>query len=185
MRYAVIIAVLLAIPTAPAAGQDAGQVGLSVGFPGLIGLTWHATEAIAIRPDFSFSHTHSDSTTSEVESGSWVVGFGASALFYTGTRRDNVRAYLSPRFGYARTSSDVTGPFTSPTQRQNSYQYSGSFGVQYMPTKRFSVYGEAGVLYQTSEATFATTTAGVSTEGKSTTDTFGTRAGVGIVWYFK
>jgi opacity protein-like surface antigen len=186
MKRALFIAVFLLVRAFPAAAQEAGQVGLSVGFPGSIGITWHATEAIAIRPDFSFSHQHTDSTTSSVETGAWGIGFGASALFYTGTLRDNVRTYVTPRFGYSRTNTDLTGPFTNPTQHQDSYQYSGAFGVQYMPTRRFSVYGEAGLAYSHSAASYTIgTSTGVPSEGKSTNTAFGTRAGVGIVWYFR
>jgi opacity protein-like surface antigen len=183
MRRALFVLGAVLLYAIPAAAQESGQVGLSVGFPGSIGIIWHASDAIAIRPDFSFSHSHSEGSTSDITTNS--VGFGVSALFYTGKVRDSVRTYLAPRFGYARTITKVGGPVTNPETHQNSYQYSGSFGVQYTPTRRFSVYGEAGIVYTDSEAFFDAGTTGILTGGTSTNTAFGTRAGVGVVLYFK
>lgn len=53
-----------------------------------------------------------------------------------------------------------------------------SYGAQYLPTERFSVFGEAGlgVTYSISESSATTLTI--------TGHTWGTRAGVGVVVYF-
>jgi len=176
----------LVLPAVPAAAQQSGQAGLAVGAPGSIGIIWHVSDAIAIRPDFSFSHTHSEGTSSVVTTDSWGAGFGASALFYTGKIHDNVRTYLTPRFGYARTnaSTRLSGAVTNPEQHQNSYSYSGAFGIQFTPTRRFSVYGEAGLQYSTVDSTYKSAGPITLSEGKTTNSQFGSRAGVGIVWYF-
>lgn len=176
----------------PAFAQESGQVGLTVGAPGSIGIIWHVSDAVAIRPDFSFSHTHSESSSSVVSANAWGFGFGTSALFYTGKIRDNVRTYVTPRFSYLRTNSsshlDADAGFVVPDakQHQDSYQYSGAFGVQYTPTRRFSVYGEAGVVYQTANSVFTSSVvSGITTEGKTTNSNWSTRGSVGVVWYFK
>jgi hypothetical protein len=174
----------------PATAQEPGQVGLSIGFPGSIGVVWHASDSLAIRPDFSFNHTSSESgSPASLNTSSWSYGFGVSALFYVGKVHDNVRAYLAPRFGYVRTNADTepTSYTVSSGSHSNSYVYTGSAGVQYSPVRRFSVYGEAGIQYSDSASTFEanTTVPDVIARGKSTSSSFGTRAGVGIVWYFK
>lgn len=186
MKRALFVLLVLLV-SIPAAAQESGQTGLAVGSPGSIGIIWHASDAIAIRPDFSFSHTHSESgTPSGSKSDSWGVGFGASALFYTGKIRDNVRTYVTPRFAYARTNVDSSASNVTLSARShlNTYQYSGSFGIQFTPTRRFSVYGETGIQYATGESVFTTSGSGISSTGKSTNSTFGSRSGIGVVLYF-
>lgn len=165
----------------PAAAREPGQTGLTVGFPGSIGIVWHASKAIAVRPDFSFNRTESKGEApSTVETNSWRVGLGLSALFYAGKVGDKVRTYFSPRCGYSRTNveSDSSTSLTFGS-RVNSYDYSGSFGVQYSATSRFSVYGEAGVTYGRSDST-----ADAPAFGRTTGSSLASRAGVGIVLYF-
>lgn len=186
-RVLFVLAILLSA-SRPAAAQESGQAGLSIGFPGSIGIMWHASDAIALRPDFSLTRTESKSESpSTLKTSSWGLGFGVSALIYTGKVRDNVRTYFTPRFAYTRTNvdSEPSAPSLSSGSHANSYQYSGSFGVQYSPTRRFGVYGEAGVQYGRTTSTFtATTQPGFSSSGKTTGYTFGTRAGVGAILYF-
>ena len=40
---------------ANALAQDAGQVGVLLGFPSAVGVIWHVTDNIAVRPEVSFS----------------------------------------------------------------------------------------------------------------------------------
>ena len=184
-RVLIVVAVLLY--SSPAVAQESGQVGLTLAYPASVGLIWHATDAIAIRPDFSFSHTHNEGGTNVATSNSWGFGVGVSALFYTGAVRDNVRTYLVPRFAYTRTNTDseFEGVPLNTDHHVNSYQYSGSFGVQYTPMRRFGLYGEVGLQYSTSESIFTTVAAGIPAAGKSTSSQFGTRAGVGVIVYCK
>lgn len=108
-------------------------------------------------------------------------------MIYTG-KKDNLRTYFSPRFAYGRTQtdSDPSSPSSSSESRANSYQFAGSFGAQYSLSRRFSVYGEAGLAYSSNDSTFTSSASlfGVATTGKITGHTFGTRAGVGVVVYF-
>ena len=190
MRRILFTAALLLAAAVPASAQEAGQAGLTIGFPGSIGILWHVSDAVAIRPDFSFAHNSSESgsqftSTSEA----WIAGFGVSAHFYVGKIADHIRTYVTPRFGFTRTTTDsnTAGASYDSKSHTNNYQYAGSFGVQYTPTRRFGMYGEAGVQYTRAESTFTADTALpiVFASGKSTNSTFSTRAGVGLVLYFK
>jgi len=169
-----------------AAAQEPGKTGLTMGFPGSIGIIWHATDKVAIRPDFTFSHSSLDGLSSV--SGSSVSGssFGTniSALLYL-RKYDNVRTYFSPRFSYSRTSSTVS--VSSPTQGALPEQTTttsasgggGLFGVQYSPAGRFSVFGEAGLTFSHRSAP-ASTISGT----KLSSNGWGTTAGVGVIFYF-
>jgi len=185
-RRLCILALLLCV-SRPLLAQEAGQTGLSIGFPGSIGVIWHTSDAVALRPDFTFSHSSSrNGTIDGLETTAWGFGAGVSALFYTGTVHDNVRTYVSPRFGYSRTNSKNSQTIASLASRAhgNGYQYSGSFGVQYTPVRRFGVYGEAGIQYSRSDSEFTSGGGSLNPSGKSTGSGLGTRAGVGLVWYF-
>ena len=46
-----VVAGALWLAAAPAAAQEKGNVGITMGFPASVGLLWHATEKIAVRPD--------------------------------------------------------------------------------------------------------------------------------------
>lgn len=179
-RVAFAFVVVVLFLARPSAAQQSGQAGLTVGFPGSIGMVWHASKTIAVRPDFSFNRTESEGEApSTVETSSWRAGFGVSALFYAGSIRDKVRTYVSPRFGYSRTNVESdSSSFLTFGSHVNSYDYSGSFGVQYSASTRFSVYGEAGVTYGRSEST-----AEAPAFGKTTGSSLASRAGVGIILY--
>lgn len=59
-RVLFTVAVLLCA-SLPAAAQESGQVGVAMGYPGSIGIIWHASERMAIRPDFNVAQTSSES----------------------------------------------------------------------------------------------------------------------------
>lgn len=189
MRRVLFAAALLLAAAVPASAQEAGQAGLTIGFPGSIGFIWHASDTIAIRPDCSFTHASSESGSEVVSTGDqWGVGFGVSANFYVGKIADNVRTYVTPRFAYNRTSTENATNTTSAVASKshaNNYQYAGAFGVQHTPTRRFSVFGEAGVQYTRGDSEFTATGPFVASSGRSTNSNFGTRAGVGLVLYFR
>jgi hypothetical protein len=151
-------------------------------FPGAIGIIWHATDQVAIRPDFQFSRSTSDSSSSSGTT--WTIGTNISALLYI-AKHENVRTYFSPRFSYSRSSSTVNQPasqFVLPevTTTSSSAGAGGSFGAQYSPTARFSVFGEAGLAF--SRRTVKPAPSSVPSE--FTSHGWGTTAGVGVVFYF-
>ena len=131
--------VLAACGTASA--QDHGPVGITMAFPTSIGAIFHATDKVAIRPEFTFTQSSTDS--SPVEATTWSVGTGVSALFYLSSR-DRVQTYVAPRFSYAHADTSIAGGIVSDNT-SDSTGFSGSFGAEYSPSARFSVYGEAGI----------------------------------------
>jgi len=165
----------------PAAAQERGQTGLTMGYPASLGVIWHATDKIVIRPDISMSRTSSESETSFFgESSSldgWSVSVGASGLFYL-RKWDTVRSYVSPRLAFGRSSFDTSSDFGPSTAKSISAFL--SFGVQYTPVRKFSVFGETG--YGFSRGTSETDTPIGSTS--STSHSWNSRSGVGIIFYF-
>ena len=107
-------ALVLMLGGAKASAQDAGAVGVSMGYPSAVGVMWHVAERFAIRPEVSFSASTNEnpitsslsalgggsSTTSVSSSTAKGVGVGISGLFYIG-KWDALRAYVAPRFVYA------------------------------------------------------------------------------------
>jgi hypothetical protein len=177
MRTRLLMVILAMIATArPSSAQETGRVGLTMAFPAAVGVIWHATDALAIRPDFTFSQSSSGGASLAASSDS--VGLGVSALFYV-RKWDNLRAYLSPRFGYQWSS--FTYPGSSPASiSTNTYSGSGSFGAEYLLHRRFAVFAETGLIY--SHASSGAAASGLSLDASS--HTWGTRAGIGAILYF-
>ncbi len=95
-RRLCVLALLLCV-SRPVLAQEAGQTGLAIGFPGSIGIIWHTSDAVAFRPDFTFSHSSSRNAAIEgLDTSSWTLGAGVSALFYVGTVQDHVQDVLQP-----------------------------------------------------------------------------------------
>jgi hypothetical protein len=176
-----VVAALLFLP-AEGAAQEKGQTGVFMGYPSL-GLIWHPTERIAIRPEVDFSFGSGDSDRSE--SSSAGVAFGATVLFYA-AKRESAALYFAPRYAYTRSSSEIesTSLFGGDSRVEvtsHASHLSGSIGAQYWLSKRFSIFGEAGVQYTwgTSETeSFAP----LSSDNDSRV--FGTRSSIAAIWYF-
>ena len=172
----------LAAGAGTAAAQEPGTVGLTIAHPSAVGLIWHASDRLAVRPEFTFSLT-----SSETEPGSglpggttgsgWSVGTGVSLVYYT-QEWDKVRGYVSPRFGYSRTRSETESGTFSSTLTASNYGWGASYGVQYLPTDRFSVFGEVGIAGTVGRGTAS------NSGNKSEGHTWGTRSGIGMVVYF-
>jgi hypothetical protein len=163
------MAMLLAAGAAHA--QEHGTVGITMGYPASLGIIFHATDTVAIRPEFSFTR---NSTDGDLGADSWQVGTGISALFYLASS-DHVHTYVSPRLTYARSRTTVTpSGFSS---KNTSWGLIGSFGAQYAPVRSFSVFGEIGLGYTRQSATTTGSAVGANL------NQIGTRAGVGIIFY--
>jgi hypothetical protein len=184
MRRAFTAVLFLGVLVVPnlALAQEKSDVGVTMGYPASIGLIWHASEKIAIRPEFAFTHSENDghSTFTTTEGSGNSVGVGASVLFYL-RKWDHLQTYVSPRYTYSRTTSeshDLNPPNSSSESKTTSNQASGYFGAQYSPHQRFSVFGEAGYGWT------RTTGELLSGSSTSTTTSKGTRTGVGVIFYF-
>ena len=152
-----------------------------MGYPASVGVLWHVTERIAVRPELAFARTWNDRDGStSVESSSWTLGVGVSALFYL-TRADNLRTYVSPRYAYSRSSSTASSDIFVPLEsrlRSASSSIFGSFGAQYALGRRFGVFGEVGLGYsrQSLRSFFS--------ESRSTAHAVTVRSGAGVILYF-
>lgn len=185
-----------------AAAQDSGQIGVTMGYPGSIGIVWHLTDSIAVRPDFFFQATFLDSLSDDSAT---MVGIGVSGIFYL-TKMDALRTYVVPRVSFRRTSSEYSYPIyaadlaasiqalgmtsriatQSPTfeSTSTSQQVSGAIGAQYSLHKRFSVFGEVGFGYSNLTQSFAGNVPIFPVED-SGPHSWATQSAVGIILYFK
>jgi opacity protein-like surface antigen len=164
-----------------ASAQEPRSFGVTMGYPASIGVLWHVTEGVAVRPEFSFDFFSSESENSspfggDSSSDGHAVSVGVSALFYV-ARWDMTRAYVVPRYSYSRTTTTIEGPFAVlGDSTGNAHEVSVSFGAQHTLGDRFAIYGELGLAYE--RGTTEITTSELRRR------TFGTRSGVGVVVYF-
>ena len=188
-------AMVLAMAARPVSAQEAGDVGVTMGYPGAIGVVWHITDGLAVRPDLTLSRTTSESrtTSSSVFGGQslsssntsegWGTTVGLSALVNVRTI-ERLRLYVSPRLAYSYSSSDnetgLTGSLSAFNATTTGIVASGSFGSQYNVHDRFAIFGELGLQYSslTTESDFP----GSSNQTDSTS--FGLRSAVGVTFYF-
>jgi len=208
--HVAVCAAAVLLVASGAAAQEAGQVGVTMGYPGVVGLLWHPTTRVALEPEIAFSRNRTTSTfesivifstglttttTSESTSEGWTVSPGINVRFYVG-KWDNVSTYVASGYSYHRTSSTSTstvptGLGGSQTQSRESvsgaHDVRGMFGVQYAPHRKFSVFGEVGLRYLTADLprVTSTSTGGLgSASSTGTTRSFGNASAVGIAFYF-
>jgi hypothetical protein len=184
-----------------ASAQDAGQVGITMGYPGSIGVMWHITDAVAVRPDFDFRAT-SESGRTDASS----IGIGISGLWYF-ARHDALAMYVAPRYLYSRSTSETQislpqnlpgisigiGTVPSFTSTLTTHSLVGSFGAQYAIHKRFGIFGEAGFGYSQSNLPSTTIrfdsglgiTNPVANVDDTTVHTWATRTAAGVILYFR
>jgi hypothetical protein len=174
--------VLWLYPAGVESAQERRDIGITMGFPEAVGFLFHVTHGFAVRPELNLSRSTSETETpiGERESRTWAVGFGVSGLFYL-PDLDRVRMYISPRYAYVhgKSESDTTFLFDDEsTFTTSSHALSGSFGAQYAPHERFSIFGEVGLLYNTSESKSSLS----STVGEG--HSLSTRTSAGVIFYF-
>jgi hypothetical protein len=118
------------------------------------------------------------------ESGQVGVEFGTNALgvifhllFYL-NHVAKLGTYFVPRFMYQRSST--SGPLSGTDFITNAYDVSGSFGVQYALHRRFSIFGEVGLLIR--DTTSNTSPAVLLASSVTTVRPL---SGIGAILYFK
>lgn len=205
-----IILAMIAIAGAPgvARAQDAGKVGVTMGYPSSVGVIWQVADRVALRPEITLSRSMGDSSTSDLAGvvpvstdDSTGVGVGLGALFYV-HRWEGLRTYVSPRFSYNRisTSASTTPSGSTSESTTSAYLTSGSFGAQYPLGRHFGLFGEIGLGYtstrtaiaSTLTTTFTSIVNGVVTQSTRTqtvqssshSNTVATRSGVGVIFFF-
>ena len=184
MRHLLFALVLLGTISASAAAQDQRTVGVTMGYPASIGVLWHVSPRVAIRPEFSFTTTSNEFTSAlgtVTASDVSAIGVGASGIVYL-TDVNKLRTYLSPRFTYARTTSstEANGVSFGSEGSGRSYSAGAAFGAQYALGERFGVFGEVGIGYADQKSSSDTQTFQSST----VSHTWSSRTGVGVVLYF-
>lgn len=194
-RVAVVrMAVALGLGAAlPATAQERGAVGVTMGYPAAIGVVWQATDALALRPDVSFTWTSSESVntvslfpgTTPVSTTSTVdavnTGAGLSALV-TLHRADRFRVYLVPRVAYVRSTVDLDAGLAGAAvdTTTNGWLASGGVGAQVAVHDHLAIFGEAGGQYSWQRGTSSLTTS----RSEDTTRAAGLRSAVGVILYF-
>ena len=200
-RIGSVVALTIVVVAPKVSAQDEPRVGIAMGYPASVGIVWHVSDRLALRPEIGASQSSGEvtgtvnvpitgvvpgsSVSSTVVSinDNWQVSAGISALFYL-TRHDALRTYVSPRWAYTRTSSTSSNgpvPSAQSTSAGNGHFVSGSFGAQYALARRFSVFGEVGAAY-TRIAVSPTSSGFLVTE--SVTHGVSTRSGAGVILYF-
>jgi opacity protein-like surface antigen len=177
--FSILLALVVLLPR-PAAAQDPGDVGITMGYPASIGVLWHATDRVAVRPEFSFSHSSGETDNAEfgLSSSATSLATGVSVLFYV-REWDKLRTYVAPRYSFARTKSNTDSPVIGDNEATSTtHSFTGLFGVQYSLHDRFSVFGEVGLGFS-----HGTGTSNLS-DTKTSNDSVATRTGVGLVFYF-
>jgi opacity protein-like surface antigen len=177
---AIVTGLFVLLLPAFAVAQEQGDVGLTIGHPGSVGLLWHVSDRVAVRPEFQFSYISTESEgVFESSSHGWNFTPGISALFYL-QRFDNLRTYFSPRFTFSRSTSSFEADASDDAATSTNRSYSGtaSFGTQYSFSERFMLFAEIGL--------GATRTSGSSalSSARTTGYQWTTRTGVGVAFYF-
>jgi hypothetical protein len=165
---------LCTLSAEPAAAQETGDTGLTVSAPSAIGLIWHLSPKVAIRPEVAFGFGRSNGQGNTLDISSHSATLAGSVLFYMG-RWENLQTYVSPRVSYSWSGSSIESGVDSTS---DGWGVSGSFGAQYALGKRFAVFAEAGLGYSSSSSESSLTTI------DRTSWTFGTRTQIGATFYF-
>jgi hypothetical protein len=163
--------------------QDKPTAGLTVTTPTAVGFIWHLSDRVAVRPDFSFSTSEVQRDQDIVESTASSYTLNVSGLFYVREWND-LRAYVSPRFSYSHSSSDLTTVSASGStisSTNNVYGVGGSFGAEYKLARRFAVFGETGLLFSRQTSTVEPA---ISTINDRKINMTSVRNALGIVFYF-
>lgn len=174
------LATVLAVSSADA--QDQGKIGITMAYPASVGVLWRVSDKIAVRPELSIAGGESESSSELIstESDTWTINTGVSVLFYL-KKYDDLRTYFTPRFNYAHasTDTDATGPVINPSisTSNNGIGFSGAFGAEYSLGRKFAVFGEVGFGFSHS------TTKTSITPSELSSNNWGSRAGVGVIFY--
>ena len=200
LRPRTLVWLFVAGVSTPAFSQDDPNVGVVVAYPATVGVLWQITDRFAIRPDVFWSWASNESTTTvtsgsppqtvafESSSNGYNVTYGVSGLV-TLKQQESLRLYVGGRAAYLRSSTTFHNPsVTFPggvvtvnprKSRSTGPSFAGFFGGQYALHRRFAIFGEAGLGYQSSE-TSTTGEPPLSGQGKSVNG----RSGVGVIFFF-
>ena len=98
--------------TTPAAAQEKGDIGLTISAPSALGVIWHVSERLAIRPEMSFSFSETDaesSTLTDVSSHSSLAVFAEAGLMYSSSESKITTILPTDRTSWAFGSRTAIG----------------------------------------------------------------------------
>lgn len=201
MRPLALVAAALALLPATATAQPTKPVAVTLGYPAAVGVLWHVTDRLAVRPDVTLNRSQTKTTATSTTSGlfggssaatssstqtdtTWSAGV---SLLVTLADVDDLRVYFVPRVSYLRatTSSDtsvlgLTG-LEGFSSDNDGVTVLGGVGAHYMLGTRAAVFAESGVQYL--RQTFSSSVLGI-TGTTSTATSVGLRSAVGFAVYF-
>jgi hypothetical protein len=195
MRFpqALLLSCLSFLVAPSVSAQDPGQIGITMGYPTAVGIIWHLSDSIAVRPEVNL--TTSTTNVSLSSTSATAYGVGVSALFYV-KHWDALRAYVAPRYAYqhgsATSSIGIDLPLPLPidlpsfqtSTATSEHNFSGVFGAQYLLHRHFGFFGEVGAIYSTVSSTYTATPPLPASEANPRSHAFGFRSAVGGIFYF-
>jgi len=183
-RFPVALLVMVALIPAIVSAQDkAGETrkfGLTI--PN-IGLIWHITDNVAFVPDITFIHnwsTFGSDSTLYKHSGNGVAVNAALRLYIQDWK--GIRFYVTPKYGFSRSSSSSESQSGSGSSGINTHSVTGAWGLQYAVTDRISLFGDIGARYSRGKSESIDS---VISEGRTTNNNFGTVGTWGLIVYLK
>ena len=158
-----VIALLAA--ALPAGAVEQGQIGLQaeVGSRRLLGLTYHATEHLALRPAVFFQRVTAEQTPSLIDPDKPLVIYESTDTSFGGQLeadyflrpQRNLAPFLSATLTYSHVNTAYPVPQADTLILRNgnlqNVSAGAGFGVQYAITEAFHVFGQVGLSYAGSE----------------------------------
>jgi hypothetical protein len=175
----VLLLVMLCGVTA-ARAQDDPKFGVTMEVSTTVGVIWHVSNHLAIKPDIGFTNSKSESERSSSDQSGITTGVSARVYVHTW---DNLRAYVSPGYFYSRATRHSGSTSLTLENKDSTNSVAGSFGAQYAVHKKFAVFGETGIAYSHTKFTSVPSVAFVGSS-RSETKGWRSRSSVGVIFYF-
>lgn len=142
-----VLALLVCSIASPVLAAEKGQIGLalSTGSVSTVGAFWHVSNRVALEPAVGFSVQSTDQfcvledAYCEPSSGTHYSLYGGLGLRYYFAPGRTVSPYLRTRLSYSATLH------YAPNDSNTISWTVSAAGLQYSPSKHFSVFGDLGV----------------------------------------
>jgi len=168
-----LFALFCVLPSA-ASAQDAPKAGLVITSSSSVGILWHASERVALRPEFVVASSKGSLEAGGAELTQRTLSPGFSVLFYTRSRSEDFRPFVAPRYVYGRSHGKSTSTIAPGVVESTLVTHSASVtgGAEYVPHRRFGIFGELGIAYSRAEP------------ANTVTQSWSIRSVVGAILYF-
>ncbi|MCX7632561.1 MAG: outer membrane beta-barrel protein [Turneriella sp.] len=141
-----------------------------------IGVWWHISQQVALRPTLGFRSTTSSSTTNTgfstvtTETSATIFEFGLSLPVYL-TKFKAMDLFVAPAFSFRNTSTKTSGGGISQSESKSGFAFGLSLGLQIPLHEQLHVFGESGFGYSKDDS-------------KKETNLGLIRTSVGAIFYF-